>query len=134
MTNGNPVVFFDGVCNLCNTSVQFIIRRDEKDIFRFASLQSDFAQKFFNQKQYITNTDSIVLFYKNKFYTQSTAVLIVASILPLPTRLLYIFILIPAFLRNPVYNIIAKNRYRWFGRKESCMVPSTNLMHKFIDI
>ncbi|MFN3939753.1 MAG: thiol-disulfide oxidoreductase DCC family protein [Chitinophagales bacterium] len=133
MTNAHPIIFFDGVCYLCNASVQYILQRDKKDVFRFAALQSDFTASFFRAKQFVPDTDSIVLYSNNHFYTQSTAALKIASMLPVPAKLWYICIVVPPFIRNPVYNWIAKNRYRWFGRTESCMIPSTNVSYKFID-
>lgn len=126
------VIFFDGVCNLCNGAIQFIIKRDKQNIFRFAALQSDYAQKilpnyFLTAKQ----TDSIVLIENGKIYQQSTAALKIAKKLSGFWPLLYIFIIVPKFIRDAVYNYIAKNRYKWFGKQESCWVPTPELREKF---
>lgn len=124
---------FDGVCNLCNGSVNFFITRDKKDIFRFAALQSDIGielQKKLNIDH--ENIESFILIDGNKYYRKSTAALKVAGILGFPYNLLYPLLLIPPFIRNIVYNIIAKYRYKWFGRKEYCRVPTPEEKAKFL--
>ena len=124
MTEDNyPIVFFDGVCNLCNSSVQVIIRNDKNKIFRFASLQSDFTKQFLTKHQFKITSDSIILFYNSRFYEKSSAALIIAKNLRFPFPLLLIFWIIP----------IAKNRYRWFGKKEFCMIPEPGLKSRFLD-
>lgn len=129
-----PVIFFDGVCNLCHGAVQFTIERDAKDVFKFASLQSEYAQ----QQLLPFDIDprkgnSFVLLENNNVYQRSTAALRVARKLNGFWPLLYGFIIIPAFLRDAVYNWIAKNRYKWFGEKESCWIPTPALRSKFLD-
>ncbi len=126
------IVFFDGVCNLCSGSVQFIIRHDKRNKFRFSSLQGDLASKTLSGNA-IKHLDSIVLRQNNKLYTRSTAALKIAAGLSFPINLLYIFIIVPPFIRNFVYDYIAKNRYRWFGKMEACWLPSPELKSKFID-
>ena len=129
-----PVILFDGVCNLCNGAVQFIIKHDRKNIFRFASLQSDAGQQLL--KQFSLPQDqfnSFVLIENEKAFTQSVAALRIAKKLSGAVRLLYGFIIVPPFIRNAVYRLIANNRYRWFGKKESCMIPTPELRQKFLN-
>lgn len=119
------VVLFDGECNLCNSSVDFIIRKDKKDAFRFASLQSDvgsgIAKKHFESGQ---QPDSIVLAHKEKVWIKSSAALEIAKHMPFPWPLFYVFKIIPTFLRNPLYDYVARNRYKWFGKRETCRFPT----------
>lgn len=128
------LVLFDGVCNLCNTSVQFIIERDPKQKFYFSSLQSE-TGKFLLQKYKIDtqNTDSLVLIQNGKAYIKSTAALRIASQLKGPVKILSILRILPKFLRNLAYDIVAKNRYLWFGKREHCMIPSPALRKRFLD-
>lgn len=128
-----PVVLFDGVCNFCDASVQFIIRRDPRAKFRFAALQSEFAQKALTKNQLNTEKfDSIVLLEEGKVYQKSTAALRIARRLNGLWPLLYGFIILPAFFRNVFYDIIARNRYRWFGKKDQCMIPGPEIRMRFI--
>lgn len=133
LTNNTAIVLFDGVCNLCNNSVQFIIKHDKKNIFKFASLQSAIGQQLLKTYELPTsNFSSFVLIQHNKTYTQSTAALKIAQQLNGPIKLLYAFMIVPAFIRNKVYDVIAKNRYKWFGKREVCMLPSPQLASKFL--
>lgn len=128
-----PIIFFDGVCNLCNASVQFVIAHDKKDQFRFTALQGDYAKEIlpkFNTDSEKLNT--ILLLEDGKLYTKSSAALRVARKLNGLIPLLYAFLIIPKFIRDWVYDIIAKNRYQWWGRRESCWVPTPELKSKFI--
>ncbi|MCF6212428.1 MAG: DCC1-like thiol-disulfide oxidoreductase family protein [Flavobacteriaceae bacterium] len=130
----DSVILFDGICNLCNTSVHFIIKHDKKKYFLFASLLSDAATKILlhlNQK-YLKNYDSMVLVLKGKVYTKSTAALLIAKRLNGPIKLLYLFIIIPKPLRDFLYNIVAKNRYKWFGKKDGCRRPSSQTADRFL--
>lgn len=131
--NTHPIILFDGVCNLCNSSVQFVIRHDPTAQFKFASLQSKTGQALL-AKHHLPNADfdSFVLIENDKAYTQSTAALKVARQLNGPIKLLYGFIIIPSFLRNAVYTFVAANRYKWFGKKDSCMLPSPQLKDRFL--
>ncbi len=127
------IILFDGVCNLCNGSVVFIIKRDTKDVFRFAAIQSDEGQKLIKKYQIDTSkVDSILMLDGEKYYAKSTAALKIARHLKGGYSLLYGFIILPAFIRNWVYDIIARNRYHWFGKKESCMIPTPELKAKFL--
>jgi predicted DCC family thiol-disulfide oxidoreductase YuxK len=129
----NSVILFDGVCNLCNSSVQYVIKHDARKIFRFAALQSDAGQAILKQYN-LSSTDlnSFVLLQNNTVYTKSTAAFLVAKQLDGIVKVLYVFIIVPAFIRNAVYNIIAKNRYKWFGKQISCMMPTIDLQSRFL--
>jgi predicted DCC family thiol-disulfide oxidoreductase YuxK len=126
------LILFDGVCNLCNSSVQFVIRNDKKGIFRFASLQSDFGKlqlsKFGIDDK---SMDSFVYIYCDKAYKESTAGLMVLKHLGRGWKFLYFLVVVPEFIRNRVYRLIARNRYRWFGKKDACMVPTPELKSRF---
>lgn len=127
------IILFDGVCNLCNSSVNFIIDHDKKNVFRFASLQSDAGQtllKKFNLN--VKDFNSIILVENDKFYERSSAVMKIVRKFPGLWKFLYLFIIIPPPVRNFVYDIIADNRYKWFGKKESCRVPTPELKEKFL--
>lgn len=129
----NAVVLFDGVCNLCSSSVQFIINHDPKGYFKFASLQSEAGQALLQDHQLDTaSLKSLVLLEQGKAYTHSTGALRIAKRLSGAWPLLYGFIIIPPFLRNAVYNLIARNRYRWFGKKEACWLPTPALRSRFL--
>lgn len=129
-----PVILFDGICNLCNRSVQFIIRKDKKKEFRFASLQGKTGQELLKKFDLpVNNLNSFVLVVDGKAYTRSTAALTIARRLGGGWRLFYAFIIIPHFIRDAFYNIIAKNRYRWFGKRDECMLPSPDLQERFLD-
>lgn len=129
------LILFDGVCNLCNNSVLYIIKRDEKNIFLFAPLQGEIGNKIINYFKINTKKiDSILLYdpITDKIYYKSNAALRIANQLNYPTKLLSIFYIIPTVVRNWVYNFIAKNRYKWFGKKDACIIPNPKLQAKFI--
>ncbi len=133
-TEPKHIIFFDGVCNLCNNAVQFIIRRDSKNIFRFASLQSDFAREFLGEN-YPDNPefDTIIYFKDGRLLERSTAVLHICKKLKFPWPLLAAFLIVPRFIRDFFYRIISRNRYKWFGKKDQCMIPSPELKNRFLD-
>ena len=127
------IILFDGVCNLCNASVNFVIGCDKKDIFRFAALQSDVGKKLvLNFNIDSAKTDSIMLIDGDQLYIKSTAALKISRSLSGIYPLLYGFIIIPSFIRNWVYDYIAENRYKWYGKKETCMIPTPALKDKFL--
>ncbi|MFM7709349.1 MAG: thiol-disulfide oxidoreductase DCC family protein [Ferruginibacter sp.] len=133
ITHTGPIVLFDGVCNLCNHSVQFIIKRDPDARFRFAALQSPVGEALCQQYGIDpTKTDSVILIQNKKAQTHSSAALRIARQLRGPVKILYLLIIIPYFLRDLVYNLIARNRYRWYGKKESCMIPTPDLKSRFL--
>jgi predicted DCC family thiol-disulfide oxidoreductase YuxK len=134
--SANSIVLFDGVCNLCNASIQFIIARDPHSHFQFASLQSENAQALLKQygisMQLDGKDDSVILIEDGKVYTHSTASLRVARKLNSIVRLGYALIVIPEGIRNFVYRIIARNRYRWFGKQDVCWMPTPELSKRFM--
>jgi predicted DCC family thiol-disulfide oxidoreductase YuxK len=128
------VILFDGVCNLCNSSVQFILKRDRKNRFLFGSLQGKAGQHYLQQFRLPANDfNSFILVEGEKSYTRSAAVLHMLNRLGGPWRLFYVFMIIPPFIRNGVYNTIARNRYKWFGKKEQCPAPGAGLRSRFLD-
>lgn len=133
METNNPIILFDGVCNLCNGAVQFVIRNDKNKQFRFAALQSEAGAEL--SKKYGLPSNSMktfVLIANDKCYTRSTAALRVGKMLGGVLSLSYVFIIVPPVIRDGIYNFIAKNRYRWFGEKESCMIPTPDLRERFL--
>ncbi|MBK7477991.1 MAG: thiol-disulfide oxidoreductase DCC family protein [Haliscomenobacter sp.] len=128
-----PILLFDGVCNLCNGTVQFILRVDRKQVFRFASLQSEIGQQLLRTAAYDgPPLDSVVLIKDQKAFIHSEAVLEIARLLGGGWALLYGFSVIPKGWRDRLYSWIAQNRYRWFGKKEQCMIPSPKLRARFL--
>ncbi len=133
MTFEKPLLLFDGICNLCNSSVQFIIRHDPEQKFLFASLQSDKGQEILkelglNNKEF----NSLILIENGKAYMRSTGALRIARHLSGLWKFLYIFIIIPSFIRDFLYNFVAHNRYRFFGKKDHCMIPTPELKARFL--
>ena len=130
----HPTILFDGVCNLCNASVQYVIKHDPDAVFKFASLQSETGQQLLAKYDLAANNmNSFVLIKEGKAYTRSTAALLVARQLKGIIKLLYGFIIVPSFIRNAVYDLISKNRYKWFGKKDSCMIPTASLQTRFLN-
>jgi Uncharacterized protein conserved in bacteria len=131
----HPVIFFDGICNLCCGAVQFIIKHDKKKTFRFAALQSHFARQLLQgiEENRARRSDSIILLYREKLYQQSTAVFMIAKHLNGLYPLLYCLLIVPAFIRNNGYSFIAKHRYRWFGKRNECWLPTKELSGLFYE-
>ncbi|MDQ6610408.1 MAG: thiol-disulfide oxidoreductase DCC family protein [Bacteroidota bacterium] len=133
MNSNHPIILFDGVCNFCNAGLNFIIRQDKKNIFRFSALQSEAGQKLLEQYRLPKEGfDSFVLIVEGKVYKKSSAGLQVFRQLPWYWRWTQVFWIAPQFLRDAVYDFIAKNRYKWFGKKELCMVPSVEVKNRFL--
>jgi len=131
----SPILLFDGVCNLCNASVQWVLKRDRKGIFKFAALQSETGQRLLQQFGFSQeNFDTVVLVDGEKVFTRSDAPLEIARRLGGLWSLFFVFKIIPRFLRDAVYNWVARNRYRWFGRKEECMLPRPEWKNRFLDV
>lgn len=128
------IILFDGVCNLCNSAVQFIIARDKKDVFRFVALQSDLGQQIIAHIGMNTqNIDSIILYEPGiAYYYQSDAALEIAKSLGGIFYFAGIFNIFPITLRNILYDYVARNRYLWYGKRESCMLPTPELKAKFL--
>lgn len=129
----NKIILFDGVCNLCNGAITFIIKREKKNQFKFATLQSEVAEKLLASYPSENKIlDSMVLIDDGKKFTKSSAALRIARYLSGAYPLLYGFMIIPKFIRDWVYSIVAKNRYKWFGKKDECMIPTPELKKKFL--
>ena len=132
---GKSIVLFDGVCNLCNGAVLFIIDRDPRQRFLFAPLQSDFAVGLLasiDQEAPVAGADSIVLIEDGRVYLRSAAALRVARQLSGLWPLLGVLALVPTGLRDRAYDLVARNRYRWFGRQEACRLPTPELRQRFL--
>ena len=130
---GQSIILIDGVCHLCQGLVRFIIPRDPRAYFKFASLQSEVSLKLLRAgglPEHQLNT--VVLVEKGSYYTESAAVLRIARRLRFPWPAAYLFILVPKPLRNALYRLVARNRYRWFGRDEQCMLPTPELQRRFL--
>ena len=127
----HPILFFDGECNLCNSSVQFIIKRDKKKIFRFAPIQSTAGKEALQQYPGVV-PDSAILLYKGRYYTRSSAVLHTMKLLGGAWSVFYAAMIVPGFLRNGIYEFIAHHRYNWFGKRNSCMIPTPELKELFL--
>ena len=134
LPENKKIILIDGVCNLCNASVQFVIKHDKKDLFRFVALQSDLGQQIITHIAIDTqNIDSIILYEPGiAYYYQSDAVLEIAKSLGGIFNFAGIFNLFPTALRNTLYNYVARNRYHWYGKRESCLLPTPELKAKFL--
>ena len=131
---GHPIILFDGICNFCNSAVNFVIKRDKRGTFRFAPLQSNIGGQVLAAHQ-LPRGDlrSFLLIENGKIYTRSTAALRVCRYLYGLWPVMYGFIIVPAFIRDRIYNWISKNRYRWFGKKEECMIPDAGIRSRFLN-
>ncbi len=132
-TQPHPIVLFDGVCNFCNASVNFIIRHDKQKRLRFATLQSEAGERI--RKEFgiaDQKPDSFLLLHKGHLYKYTEAALKVFNMLPWYWKWTQVIWLIPQFVRDPIYRLIAKNRYKWFGKKEECMIPSPEVKERFL--
>lgn len=134
MIKDNKIILFDGVCNLCNSSVQYVIKRDKGNVYRFAALQSEIGKKLVEERGIDTSqVDSIILIEPGvAYYTKSTAALKIAQSFGGVWQLASVFEWIPEKIRDWVYDYIAKNRYKWYGRKDACMIPTPELKSKFL--
>ena len=131
--DSHPIILFDGICNLCNSAVSFVIKRDKKSLIQFASLQTEPGKKLLEQFNLPTlSINSLILIEKGVMYTQSAAVLKICKHLNGLWPLFYCLIILPKFIRNGIYQWIATNRYQWFGKQEKCMVPRPELSDRFL--
>jgi predicted DCC family thiol-disulfide oxidoreductase YuxK len=134
VTSNKHIILFDGVCNLCNSSVQFVIKHDKKNVFSFASLQSELGQQLLaGQEQLPEDLDSIVYFDGKKAFIKSRAILRIFRKLGGLWLIAMVFWLVPRVFRDVIYDWIARKRYVWFGKKEACMIPTPGLKERFID-
>lgn len=134
LPKNKKIILFDGVCNLCNSSINYVIDNDKKDIFRFVSLQSDLGETI---QEYLgledKSLDTIILYVPDKaYYIKSTAAIKIMNEFSGLWKLTQIFLIFPSPIRDLVYNYVAKNRYRWYGRQESCRIPTPELRTKFL--
>jgi len=130
MRTDSPVILFDGVCNLCNQTVQLILKYERNPILKFATLQSDTGKELIKKYNEGMITDSVILIENGKLYQQSTAALHIAKRLNF-FRFFYFLIVLPTWMRDPLYRYIARNRYKWFGKRMNCMVPSPEFQNRF---
>jgi predicted DCC family thiol-disulfide oxidoreductase YuxK len=128
-----PLILFDGICNFCNGTVNFLIKRDPEKKFRFAPLQSETGKKILEQHQLPADSfDSIIFVENGKLYKSSSAALKIMNRLSWQWKWSQAFWIVPRFLRDGVYNLIARNRYKWFGKKEQCMIPTAETRSRFL--
>lgn len=131
--DNNALVLFDGICNFCSRSVLFIIRRDPAGYFRFAALQTDSGR--LTVERYDLNmirTDTITLIENDRVFYRSDAALRISRRLAGAWKLIYVLIIIPPFIRNFIYDIVARNRYRWFGKRDTCFIPDESIKSRFL--
>ncbi len=126
------IILFDGFCNFCHSSVQFIIKRDQNAYFQFASIQSEVGQEILATYKVPTNIDSVILIEHGNAYFESTAALKISRRLDSLWPTCYVLIVIPSFIRNVVYKKFAENRYRLFGKKEQCLIPTPSQRKRFL--
>jgi predicted DCC family thiol-disulfide oxidoreductase YuxK len=134
MLYDEKVILFDGVCNFCNYWMNFAIKRNSKKNLKFTTLQGETAKQLLPQYNINpTSLSSVIFIDKGKAYTQSSASLRICKYMDGGWKLFYGFIIVPKFIRDVIYNWIARNRYKWFGKKDSCMVPTQELRERFLD-
>lgn len=126
------VVFFDGVCNLCQYSVRYLLKHDKKKVLKFASIQGQYAKKILSA-EHLKNLESLFFYNKKILYKKSDAVLQLCKILGSWHKLFLVGYILPRFVRNGLYSFVAKNRYRWFGKQQQCMLPTEDLKSRFLD-
>ncbi|BAB04571.1 thiol-disulfide oxidoreductase DCC family protein [Halalkalibacterium halodurans] len=126
------IILFDGVCNFCNYWVQFIIKRDPQATFQFASLQSEVGQELLEKHSIDRSTDSVVLIMEGQAFVCSDAVLKIVAQLDSPIRWLKWAVIFPRFLRDFIYRIVARNRYKWFGKRDECQIPTKEQRSRFL--
>lgn len=131
----SPILLFDGICNLCNHSVQYVLRHEKSNSLRFASLQSNFGKMVCKQHGLSSAKPSTIIYLdeNGKIFTKSEAVIKIVSHLKFPHHLLHGIRIIPSLLRNRIYDLVAENRYRIFGQRESCALPDENQRDRFVD-
>lgn len=134
MLSNEKIILFDGFCNFCNYWVNFAIKRDRNEKLKFTPLQGETAKQLLPQYNINpTSLSSVIFIDKGKAFTQSSAAIRICLYLNGGWKLFYGLMIIPKFIRDPIYNIIARNRYKWFGKKESCRVPTPELKERFLE-
>ncbi|MCJ9427866.1 DCC1-like thiol-disulfide oxidoreductase family protein [Kordiimonas sp. A6E486] len=129
-----PLMLYDGVCNLCNGMVRFILKRDRRALFRFASVQSDYAAQALMRFGKVWEGDTFYLILDGRLYDRSSAALRILARLSFPWPMMAVFLIVPKPLRDWVYGLVAKNRYRLFGRTETCQMPDKSVRDRFLDL
>ena len=127
------VILFDGFCGLCNSTVDWLIKKDANAVLQYSPLQGKFANDIGCSAKNLSHPDSIIIYTEGKFFDKSTAALLIAKKLPFPWKLFYTFKIIPKGFRNLLYDFIASNRYKWFGKSETCRIPFGTEKKLFID-
>lgn len=131
--DGSNIVLFDGVCNLCNSSVRFLLRIDKEKVLKYAHLQSDYANKLAGKfKLSSQHFDSVIFIADNTPYLRSKAVFEIFRVIGYPWKILTVFKILPADITDRIYDYISRHRYKWFGRREVCKLPSDELLDRFI--
>lgn len=133
MAKSEQIILFDGVCNFCNGSVNFLIRRDPNGIFKYAPLQSKIGQKIISKYNIAEEIDSIILLKENNIYIKSDAVIEIIKQLSWNWQILLFVKVFPRKIRDVIYDLIANNRYKWFGKRDYCMIPDENLKSRFLE-
>ena len=133
MNSEHGIVIFDGKCNLCSNSVKFIIDRDKKAYFKFLSLQSEQAQNLLKERNTNIDADSVILIEDEKVYIRSRAALKISAKLTWPWKIVSCLRILPSFLLDPLYKLVAKYRYKIWGKKEACMLPSPEIKDRFLN-
>jgi predicted DCC family thiol-disulfide oxidoreductase YuxK len=129
----HPLILFDGICNFCNSAVNFVIKKDKDAVIHFAPLQSPKGRLYLKQYNYpVNHLNSFLFIEENKVYTKSTAALKVCRHLKGLWPLCYGFIIVPKFIRDGIYSWVAKNRYKWFGVRQECMMPTPEVRSRFV--
>jgi predicted DCC family thiol-disulfide oxidoreductase YuxK len=129
----HPLILFDGICNFCNSAVNFVIKKDKEAVIHFAPLQSPKGRLYLKQYNYpVNHLNSFLFIEENKVYTKSTAALKVCRHLKGLWPLCYGFIIVPKFIRDGIYSWVAKNRYKWFGVRQECMMPTPEVRSRFV--
>ena len=126
------IVLFDGVCNYCNSMINLAIRNDKKGVLKFAVLQSEAGKQLKSKYSIPAEIDSVIFIENGKVFTYSDAAIRISQYLRWPAKALYGLIIVPKFIRQPVYKWIARNRYRWFGKREECMIPGPDVKARFL--
>lgn len=126
------IIYFDGVCLLCEGLVKWIIRHDRKGVFKFASLQSAYAKRALAGLAKVDGLNTVVLQTEDRFYLESSAVLMIFKYLGFPWSLLTLAWIIPSFIRNGIYRLVAKSRYSWFGKRSECLLPDAGIKERFL--
>ena len=130
--NEHPVILFDGICNFCNGSVNFLIKLDKQARLRFSPLQSEFGQVMLKFEELPAVPESFILVVGDKWYLKSSAALKIFEFLPWYWKWTQVFWLVPKFIRDSIYEYISRNRYKWFGKKDQCMIPTTEVKKRFL--